>query len=134
MSESFDSDISPSSILIVDGEIVARHAIADYLRHCGYSVIEAANIEEAFLALGEPTLTIDVVLCEVTAVGPQKCFELANWVRAYRPELEVRLVGGVETAAETAAQLCEVGPHLKRPYEPSAVVDYIKQLRASRTR
>jgi hypothetical protein len=53
-------------------------------------------------------------------------------VRANRPELEVKLAGGLEMTAETAAELCENGPHLKKPYEPSAIVDYIKRLRASR--
>jgi CheY-like chemotaxis protein len=122
----------PSSILIVDGDIVSRHVIADYLRHCGYAVVEAANTDEAFIALGEPTLSIDVILCDVSALGSRSGFELANWVRANRPELEVRLAGGVEMAAQTAAELCESGPHLERPYEPLAVVDYIKRLRASR--
>jgi len=123
---------STSFILIVDGDIVTRHAIAGYLRHCGYKVVEAANVEEALVVLVEPTLTIDVILCEITALGPQSCFELANWVRANRPELEVKLASGVEKAAQTAAELCEHGPRLKRPYEPEAVVDYIKRLRASR--
>lgn len=122
----------PSSILIVDGDIVSRHVIADYLRHCGYAVVEAANIKEAMIALGEPTLSIDVILCEVTELPDPSCFELATWVRANRPELEVKLAGGVEMAAQTAAELCETGPHLKRPYEPSAVIDYVKRLRASR--
>lgn len=122
-----------SSILIVDGDIVSRHVIADYLRHCGYDVIEAANTDEALVALGEPTLSIDVILCDISALGSRSGFQLANWVRAHRPELEVRLAGGVQMAAETAAELCESGPHLKRPYEPEAVVDYIKRLRASRT-
>ncbi len=122
----------PSSILIVDGEIVARHVIADYLRHCGYAVVEAANKSEALTALLEPTLSIDVVLCEVTAMGSQNCFELSTWVRKNRPELEVKLVGGLEMAAETAAELCEIGPNLGRPYEPSAGVDYIKRSRARR--
>ena len=121
-----------ASILIVDGDIVSRHVIADYLRNCEYAVVEAANTEEAFIALGEPTLSIDVILCEVTALGSQSCFELATWVRGNRPELEVKLAGGLEMAAQTAAELCENGPNLKRPYEPSAVVDYIKRLRASR--
>lgn len=121
-----------SSVLIVDGDIVSRHVIADYLRHCGYDVVEAANTDEALVALGEPTLSIDVILCDVSALGSRSGFELANWVRAQRPELEVRLAGGVQMAAETAAELCESGPHLKRPYEPEAVVDYIKRLRASR--
>jgi CheY-like chemotaxis protein len=123
--------ISPS-ILIVDGDIVSRHVIADYLRRCGYAVVEAANTDEALVALGEPSLSIDVILCDVSAVGSQSGFGLASWVRANRPELEVRLAAGVETAAQTAAELCESGPHLERPYQPEEVVDYIKRLRASR--
>lgn len=127
-----DPDVEPSSVLVVDGDIVSRHVIADYLRHCEYRVVEAANTDEALIALGEPTLSVDVILCDVSALGSKSGFELASWVRANRPELEVRLAGGVEMAAETAAELCEVGPHLARPYDPEAVVDYIKRLRASR--
>lgn len=123
---------SAASVLIVDADIVSRHVIADYLRHCGYAVVEAANTDEAFVALREPTLSIDVILCEVTAVGTQGCFDLARWVRANRPELEVKIAGGLDMAAQTAAELCENGPHLARPYEPSAVVDYINRLRDSR--
>ena len=121
-----------ASILIVDGDIVSRHVIADYLRHCGYAVVEAANTDEAYTALVEPTLSIDVILCDVSALGSRSGFELATWVRAYRAGLEVQLAAGVEVAAQSAAELCEVGPHLKRPYEPDAVIDYVKRLRASR--
>ncbi len=120
------------SILIVDGEVVARHVIADYLRHCGYSVVEAANTDEAFVALAEPTLSIDVILCDLSALGSHDCFELATWVKTHRPELEVKLSAGIEKAADAAAELCENGPHLARPSEPEAVVDYIKRLRAGR--
>ena len=126
------ADPIPSSILIVDADIVSRHVIADYLRHCGYGVVEAANTDEALIALGEHTLSVDVILCDVSALGSQTGFELASWVRSNRPELEVKLAGGVEMAAQAAAELCESGPHLARPYEPEAVVDYIKRLRASR--
>lgn len=123
----------PASILIVDADIVSRHVIADYLRHCGYAVVEAANTDEAYTALLEPTLSIDVILCDVSALGSRSGFELATWVRAHQPELEVRLAAGVEVAAQSAAELCEIGPHLKRPYEPAAVLDYVTRLRASRT-
>lgn len=122
----------PDSILIVDADIVSRHAIADYLRHCGYAVVEAANTDEAYTALLEPRLSIDVILCDVSALGSRSGFELATWVRANQPELEVRLAAGVEVAAQSAAELCEIGPHLKRPYEPAAVLDYVTRLRASR--
>lgn len=128
------SDDTSSSVLIVDGDIISRHVIADYLRHCGYAVVEAANTDEAFIALGDQTLSIDVILCDVSALGSQNGFQLATWVRKNRPELEVRLAAGADVAAQTAAELCESGPRLARPYEPEAVVDYIKRLRASRLR
>ncbi len=132
MTDASTAEAAAPSILIVDVDIVSRHVIADYLRHCGYAVVEAATGDEAKTSLGEPTLSIDVILCEVTALGSQTCFELATWVRANRPELEVKLAGGLEMAAQTAAELCENGPHLKKPYDTAAVVDYIKRLRASR--
>lgn len=122
---------SAASVLIVDGDIVSRHAIADYLRHCGYAVVEAANTDEALVALGEPTLSIDVIVCDIAAIGSRSGFELASWVSKNRPDLEVRLAGTLESVVSTAAELCESGPHLARPYEPEAVVDYIKRLRAA---
>lgn len=123
---------SASSILMVDGDIISRHAIADYLRHCGYVVVEAADITEAYCALNETSLSIDAILFDVVTLGSQHGFELAAWVRNNQPELEVKLVGGFETAAHTAAELCQSGPHLKKPYESDLVVEYIKRLRASR--
>jgi CheY-like chemotaxis protein len=131
------SDAGPTieqAILLVDGDIVSRHALADYLRHCGYAVVEAANTDEAMTALAEAALGIDVVLCDVAAIGAQSAFELSRWVRENRPALEVRLAGNLDVAADAAAKLCETGPHLRRPYEPQAFVDYIKQLRATSDR
>ena len=123
-----------ASILVVDGDILARHAISEYLRHCGYAVVEAANTDEAMTALKEPTLSLDVIVCDIAAIGGQSGLELASWVRAHKPGLEVRLAGTLESAAGTAADLCETGPHLARPYEPEAVVDYVKRLRAEAAR
>ena len=122
------------SILVIDGDIISRHAIADYLRHCGYAVVEAATTDEAMTALAEAALGIDVILCDIAAIGERSGFELAQWVRDNRPELEVRLAGTLDGAVKTAADLCETGPHLRRPYEPTAVVDYVRQLRAARGR
>ena len=123
-----------ASVLIVDSDIIVRHALAEYLRHCGYHVVEAASSDEALLALAEVSFSVDVVLCDVSVKGSQSGFELANWVRQNRSELEVRLAASVEGAARTAANLCDSGPHLARPYEPQSVVDYIIQRRAARER
>lgn len=119
------------SILIVDADVLSRHAIAEYLRHCGYPVVEAANTDEALIAVQDLSLAIDVIVCDIGAIGAKSGFELASWVQANRPELEVRLAGTLDKIVSTATELCENGPHLKRPYEPEAVVDYIKRLRAA---
>jgi hypothetical protein len=42
------------------------------------------------------------------------------------------MAGGVQKAAEAAGELCESGPHVARPYEPEAAVEYVKRLRATR--
>jgi DNA-binding NtrC family response regulator len=122
------------AVLIVDGDILSRHAIADYLRHCGYKVVEAVSTDEAVTALGDPKLGIDVILCDIEAIGTRSGSQLATWVREIHPDLEVRIAGSLAGAAETAAELCESGPHLKRPYEPQSVVDYIRRLRAAHAR
>ena len=134
MTDKTEAAVPDQSVLIVDGDIISRHAIADYLRHCGYAVVEAANTDEALTALAELSLGVDIILCDIAAIGARSGFELAQWVRDNRPGLEVRLAGSLDVVAKTAADLCETGPHLKRPYEPQAVVDYIKQLRAARAR
>lgn len=97
-------------------------------------MVEAASTDEAMIALSEPALGIDIILCDVAAIGAPSGFELARWVRDNRPGLEVRLAGSLDAVARTAADLCQTGPHLARPYEPDAVVDYVKQLRATRER
>ena len=120
-----------NSVLIVDGDIVSRHAISAYLRHCGYDVVEAASTDEAMVALNEPTLSLDVIVCDVGAIGEHSVTELAAWAKEHRPELEVRMAGSLDCVAATAAELCESGPHLTRPYEPEAVVAYVTRLRAA---
>ena len=119
------------AILVVDADVLSRHAIAEYLRHCGYAVVEAANTDEAIIAVQDRSLSIDVIVCDIAAIGARSGFEFASWVRENRPELEVRLAGTLDRIVNTATELCESGPHLKRPYEPEAVVDYIKRLRAA---
>ena len=125
-----NSGKNDASVLVVDGDIVSRHAIANYLRNCGYSVIEAANTAEAYLAMGEQSLSIDIVLVAVIGMDARQAFEVANWAGSNRPGVLVKLAGNVDSAARAAAGLCDSGPHLKRPYEPEMVVDYIKRMRA----
>lgn len=113
-------------ILLVDTDAIGRAVIADYLRGCGYRVIEAGDVAEARLALEHETLDLAVVDVEL---ADESGFQLAAWIRANRPQVRVILTGSVERAASLAADLCEEGPELTRPYHPQQLLDRIKWLR-----
>jgi DNA-binding NtrC family response regulator len=121
-------------LLVVDGEVLVRHALADYLRHCGYSVVEAASSDEALSVLQGADVAVAAVLCDVSISGSLNGFQLRQWMREHRSGVHVMLAGNLDSAASAAADLCEQGPDLTRPYDPQGVVDYIKRLLAQRGR
>jgi len=120
------------TILIVEDEVLVRTAIAEYLRHCGYRVVETASADEALSVLQEVDIKVDVVLSDVKISGSMDGFSLAKWVRENRPGVQVILTGNVEKAAHAAGDLCEDGPHLAKPYQPQQVIEWIKRLKASK--
>ena len=119
-------------IVVADGDVIVRHAIADYLRDCGYNVIECAHAVEVLTVLEDRTLAIDAVLCDAELGGSRNAFQMRAWIRDQRPEIHVVLAGNVKSAADAAADICEEGPHLERPYDPRLVLDYIKRLAGGR--
>ena len=123
-----------ATVLVVDDEVLVRSAIAEYLRDCGYHVLEAANAAEAVIALQDSVLRVDVVLSAVEMPGAMDGFGLSRWVREHRPDIEVVLAGTPARAAASAAELCDKGPMLSRPYEPQIVHDRIKRMLAERKR
>jgi CheY-like chemotaxis protein len=130
----FTTETTPilrETILVVEGEVFVRMVISDYLRGCGYKVIEAANSDEALVVLQNPEIAIDVVFSSIEAPGSMDGFELSHWIRANRPGLDVLLAGSVPRAVSVAAELCDEGP-LPKPYEPQVVVDRIRRLIAAR--
>jgi CheY-like chemotaxis protein len=128
MDDNAPSD-TPDTVLVVEGDVMARLGLAEYLRHCGYRVIEAASGAEAITLLSAtPNIDIAVVLSAVELDERMDGFSLARWVRASRPGVEVALAGSIVKAAKKAGDLCEEGTHLRKPYEPEQVVEWIKKL------
>ena len=115
-----------SVVMVVEPDVVVRLAIADYLRECGYTVIEAGSAEEAVTVL-ESGRSIDVVFTEV-ALPQMSGFELARLVRERYPGMGVILTSSPASAAEKASDLCEEGP-LEKPYDPDEVVRRIRQMK-----
>jgi CheY-like chemotaxis protein len=119
------------TVLVVEDEVLLRLSIAAYLRDCGYTVIEAADADEAVLVLKQPDLDIDVLFTDVEMPGAMDGFGLAQWTRANRPGLDVILTGSVPRAVNAAANLCEDGP-MPKPYQPQSVHERIRRLLAAR--
>lgn len=120
------------TILIVDNDVLVRLVISDYLRTCGYRVVEASNADEALLVLQKAEITIDVVFTDVEMPGSMDGFGLSQWTREHKPDVAICLVGSPSRAATAAAELCLSGPHLAKPYEPETLREHITRLLAER--
>jgi DNA-binding response OmpR family regulator len=127
------SIISTPTILIVEQDILIRHPLAEYLRECGYLVLEAVDGAEAQQVLSDPGRPVDIVLADVNAPGAGG-FGLASWIRGNRPGVQVLLAGTVASAAEKAGDLCNDGPTLSKPYDHQIVLDRIRRALAARDR
>jgi CheY-like chemotaxis protein len=103
-----------TTIFVVEPDILVRMVIANYLRDCGYKVVEGVNADDVLAVLGAGR-KIDIVLLEVQLAGSIDGFGLARQVREDHPDMDVILTSKVRKAADKAGDLCDDGP-LEKPY------------------
>jgi len=120
------------TVLIVEDEILIRIPIGQYLRDCGYKVIEAVNADEAMAVLTYRETVVDIVFSDIEMPGSADGFGLAKWIRENRPGMDVILTGTVPRSVGAAKELCEEGS-VPKPYEAHAVHDHIRRLLAARS-
>ena len=121
-------DTPPKSILVVEDEVLLRFVIADYLRDCGYQVIEANDASEAVALLTlEPP---DLVFSDVRMPGEMDGLGLARWVRTNRPGLPVILTSGDVQTADLGEELCEIGPVERKPNSTASLVTRMQTILA----
>lgn len=124
--------MSGHTILLVEADVLVRHPLAEYLRACGFRVLEATSTDEARQVLEEGKLRIDVVLAD--ADGSGDAFALSSWIRRSHRDVQVILAGSHARAAESAGELCEEGPTHAKPYDHRLLLDQIRRLIAARER
>ena len=120
---------SQPTILVVEDEVLIRMAVSDYLRECGFHVIEAGSGDEAVEVLKADT-AVDIVFSDVNMPGSLDGFGLAQWIRRERPRLKVILTSGISRKAKEAGDLCEDGPFIDKPYHHRDLERHIRQLLA----
>ena len=119
-----------TTVLVVEKEVVLRCGIAEYLRECGYRVVEAANADEALTVLQQPDMRVEVLFTDTDVSGSMNGFSLAQKVRTEWRDIKVVVTGTLPSAVNAAGELCEDGP-IPKPYEPQIVHDRIKRLLAT---
>src|SRR5215475_7159033 len=106
--------LKPSTILLVEADILVRYPLAHYLRECGYQVLESVDADEARQLFGLKEVVVDVALIDASGTnrvgGSEAAFELARWVRQSFPQVDVVLTGSVNSVLKQAGDLCEQGP------------------------
>ena len=123
-------DDAAQTVIVAETDIFARMVLAQYLRECGYDVLEAANSEDV-VAVFDSGRNIDVLLLDAQLSGGLSGFTLTRQIRERFPDTEIVLTFGVAKAAEKAGDICDKGP-LERPYHPQEIVRRINRLRQNR--
>jgi DNA-binding response OmpR family regulator len=118
---------SASTILVMEPDILVRMAISDYLRECGYKVLESSSDDDVLAVLNAAS-DIDVVFSGAPTTSESDGFALAHRIRIARPDVDVILTAGIENAATKAAEVCSDGP-LTKTFNPKDLVKRIHLLR-----
>ncbi|HEX5005553.1 MAG TPA: response regulator [Hyphomonadaceae bacterium] len=120
-------DQKQSTILIVEGDVLVRHALAEYLRGCGFAVVETATALEARTVLQRGP-AIDVMLADARVADGEGGFVLAQWVRRYRPRMDIILTSSLANKSAAIATLC--ARHHPSPPSADFLRDRINAMRA----
>lgn len=94
-----------ATILLAEDDVIIRIVVADYLRGCGFRVIEAAGGVETKTVLQHGP-DIHVLLTDARLAGDDNGFTLARWTRTNRPNIRVIMCVSLAQKAEAASALC----------------------------
>lgn len=122
-----------TKILLVEADVIVRFALGDYLRACDLLVIEAVNADDAkAIFVAGPKVTL--LLCDAQLADHGSGFVLAQWVRRYRPEVEVLLTASIASKAQAAAELAARLPECRPPNDAQGLTANINAMLAERKR
>jgi DNA-binding NtrC family response regulator len=119
-----------ATILVVEDEILTRVASADYLRSCGYRVLEAASAGEAqaIFHSGEP---IRILFTDIQLPGGTDGFALASWVEQNYAHVRIIMASGAPDVMKMAEAFSLKRPFLNKPYAFEVLLFHVRRLIAT---
>jgi DNA-binding NtrC family response regulator len=112
------------TVLVVEDEEGIRFCATEFLRDCGYNVVEASTVAEAKEVLLQGQ--VNLVFSDINLPNRETGFALEKWVRRQYPEIKVLLTSGAPQAAEDTRDLLE--PLIAKPYKLSMLESRIERL------
>lgn len=114
---------APTTVLVVEDEVLLRLLLAEELRMAGYTVLEAANGEEALTILRSP-LKLDVVVTDLRMPHMDGA-ALVRAIRSELPYLKIIVVSGHLPAPDVHQQL---DGYFGKPADSSLITQHIRTL------
>lgn len=119
------------TVLLVENDVLIRFALAEHLRACEITVIEATNGHDAKAVLVAGP-SVNLLLCDAQLAG--EGFVLAQWVRRHRPKIETILTGSVVSKAQAAAEIVSRDPVCRPSSDAATLATRLNAMLAERKR
>jgi CheY-like chemotaxis protein len=114
------------SILVVEDEPSLRSLARRILQRLGYTVFEAASGIEALAVWKERAGNIDLLLTDLVMPDGLTGHELADQLRAQKPQLKVIFSSGHNDLSRTNFMSRNDGFFLPKPYEPQRLAQIVR--------
>ncbi|WP_025109596.1 response regulator [Pseudomonas sp. H1h] len=111
------------TILVVEDDDIVRMLIVDVLEELEFTVLEAADGEQALETLRDESHTIDLMMTDF-GLPDIDGRELANQARALRPTLPILFASGYAENIDVPADMHVIG----KPFSIDQLRDKVKQV------
>jgi CheY-like chemotaxis protein len=113
------------AILVVDDEELLRLNAADLLEENGYSVVEAANAEDALRTL-ERRPDVRLLFTDIQMPGPIDGIELARQVHERWPHILLVMTSGQKQPSR--AEIPDEGRFIAKPYRAGELLGQVNKM------
>ena len=115
------------TVLLVEDETGVRELIRDFLARCGYTVLEAMEVPDAFTLFDAHADTLDLLITDV--VMPQMNGRvLAEQLLARRPRLKVLYMSGYTDDQILVHGVATGAGFLQKPFTPDVLARKVRDV------
>jgi two-component system, cell cycle sensor histidine kinase and response regulator CckA len=113
------------TVLLVDDEVGVRELVRDLLKRCGYTVIEASDVNDALALFTRHRDAIQLLVTDI--VMPQmNGRQLAQQFMAERPGLKVLYMSGYTDDQVLVQDAAAVPSFLQKPFTPDVLARTVR--------